>query len=763
MRSEGSATKDLTGTTIGNYDVVGLLGKGGMATVYRARQETMGRDVAIKIVPHEDDESSAMILQRFEREVRLIAQLQHPQILPVFDFGQTTDFTYLVMRLVETGTLADRLERGPFTPEQAAHILDQVASALDHAHQHGIVHRDLKPANVFLDTEENVYLADFGIAKLLGRVDTQLTATGFVLGTPAYMPPEQITDQPIDRRADVYALGLILFEMLTGQQVFSGSSAASVIFKHVSEPPPVPSSVASHLTPQIDAAILKALAKSPDDRYQTAGELAAAFRDAIQPQTVATAGFPAGTMPSSALSRSATPPGIPSPKTGVDRKWLIGGGLLLLVGGGLLTITVVVVVGILLSSRLLPDQNDRALATTTPQPAGAVTHAATPTPTLTRQAEPTLPAPTATTLVETPAGESPKATATPTPTVSPTVEPETRAPDRETATPPPTATPTDTPTATPEADRPLRVGRVLFLTEQSRLDTVNLQLAGIEAAPSGKHYEGWLVSDSGSTKSIGLFSPDNNGNVDFTFTDPDGKNLAGTYSGFRASLEPDFGDSPEISQEVVLEGAVNGAVIPLVREAVLRSSEVPLHSLLQGLETEAALGLDHLGFARNGLAEDNLAGGLNHVEHVINILVGNADTRFGDKNDDGQAQNPGDDFGVIGYLNALLAKARAATQADPTSAELLLHAGFLEAVVENSIQRADGIVQLLERGFAQDSAASALTLINQALALYDELLNGLDTNGNEAVEPTPGEGGILLVVQHTGYLANIEVYRVQKP
>jgi hypothetical protein len=172
--------------------------------------------------------------------------------------------------------------------------------------------------------------------------------------------------------------------------------------------------------------------------------------------------------------------------------------------------------------------------------------------------------------------------------------------------------------------------------------------------------------------------------------------------------------------------------------------------------------LDHLGFARDGLASDNLAGGLNHAEHAVNILVGSADPRFGDKNGDGQAQNPGDGYGVLGYLNTLLAKAIAAREADPASAELALHAGFLEAVIHNSLQRTDGIVQLIERAFIQDSTASALTLVDQAIALYDELLNGFDIDGDGTVEPVQGEGGILLVVEHTGYLANIEVYRVQE-
>jgi serine/threonine-protein kinase len=754
--TESSIAKHLVGSTIGNYEVTGLLGRGGMATVYRARQESMGRDVAIKIVPNGGDESR-MALQRFEREVQLIAQLQHPRILPVYDFGQTGDFTYLVMRLVETGTLADRLEEGPLDIDQAIQVLDQLAGALDYAHQQGIVHRDLKPANVFLDQAGNVYLADFGLAKLLERVDTQLTATGYVLGTPAYMSPEQITDQPIDRRVDVYALGLILFEMLTGRQVFSGSTPASVIFKHVSDPPPLPSSLANHLTPQIDTVVLKALEKAPEDRYQTAGELATAFKAAIYSESQSA--FSVGTfpdiLPGPPAPESMTQP-IPSPvpqATSANKRWLIGGGLAVLTVGGLATILVLVFAGIFLVRNLFPD----AAAV---EPTGAAQLAApmspteTAEPTATEAAKEPVSLPTSTPLAATPTRVAP------TPTMTPTTVPQAATPTKPaTATP----TPEPTPTVAPSEPGEQHVGRVRFLSTQSRLDTVNIELTGIDTPPTGKHYEGWLVSDSGSTLSIGAFAPDGNGNVEHRYTDPEGRNLAAIYSGFRASLEPDFGDTPEISQEMVLEGTVDPAVIPLVREVIQRSSEVPLRSLIEGLETEVALGVDHLGFAHSGLAGGNLAGGLNHIEHAINILVGANDERFGDKNGDGQSQNPGDGFGVLGYLNSLQAKATAAAQADPTSAELALHAEFLQTLVQNAIQRTDGIVQLLERCFAQDSAASALTLTEQALALYGELQAGLDTNGNQVVEPIQGEGGISLLVQHTGYLANIEVHQVEAP
>lgn len=780
--------KDLVGSDIGKYHIVGVLGTGGMATVYRARQASMGREVAIKVVPADTGMESHMLSQRFEREVHLIALLQHPQILPVYDYGQTPDFTYLAMRLVETGTLADRLGNGALDLEQAAHILNQLAAALDYAHQNHIVHRDLKPSNVFLDAQNNVYLADFGIAKLLGQVGTQLTSTGYVLGTPAYMSPEQAIDQPIDKRTDVYALGLILFEMLTGQQVFSGSSPVSIILKHVNEIPPPPSSLATTLTPQIDAVVAKALEKSPDDRYQSAGELAAAFNVALQSivqfQSFASTGSAAyltpqptsASAPAVQSSRSITALGNNTPRstpatgasagstgkpatfTGTQPKpaakkkppaWLwIGGGVL--VGGGVLLTIVIAMIAILSFGNGWLQANAQAQEKT-PTAAAAMAVTPTPTNTLTEGGETAVP-----TVPQTTSAVVPTATATPTPNAPAT--------ERPTLAVQPTATlqPTATPAVTPEPVAQ-RAGTVRFSSTNARLDTITIQLSAVQAAPSGKHYEGWLVGDTGNPLNVGTMTPDGNGNVEFLFTDDQGRNLAAIYGAFRISLEPDFGDAPDMSQEIVFEGAVNEAVVPFIREAILRASDTPLHSLLDGLETESALGLDHMTFGRQGLADGNLAGGLAHIEHTINILVGSQDERFGDKNGDGQTQNPGDGYGVISYLTALQATAISAGQADPTSTELALHVGFVEVTTQNAIQRANGIVQLLERCFAQDSADSALSLLDQAIALYDELLFGFDANSNGIVEPIQGEGGLSLVTQHTGYLANIELYRVQTP
>ena len=273
----------LTGHSLGYYHLLAELGGGGMATVYRAYDTRTGRLVALKLLlPHlwHDRE----FVERFRREARNAAALRHPNIVPVYESGIVEGYPYLAMAYVEGGSLAERLlwQRGPLPLDRAADVLTQVAAALDYAHAQGLVHRDVKPSNVLLARDGQALLTDFGIAK--AAWDSKLTQTGTRVGTPAYMAPEQARGQAVGPWTDVYALGVVLYEMVTGRPPFQGNTDA-VLYQHVHEPPPPPRRLNPALPPVAERVILRALAKDPARRYRTAGELAAAFQRAVEPVT----------------------------------------------------------------------------------------------------------------------------------------------------------------------------------------------------------------------------------------------------------------------------------------------------------------------------------------------------------------------------------------------------------------------------------------------------------------------------------------------
>ena len=329
------------GQMLGAYRIINQVGQGGMASVYKAYQPSMDRNVAIKVLPRQLAESKEFAA-RFQQEARIIARLEHPHILPVFDYGESDGVTYFVMRYLEAGTLKSKMAAGQLSLNEIDRLFTQLADALGYAHSHGIVHRDLKPANALIDEQGNIFLTDFGIAKLLESAAPHLTQTDAIMGTPAYISPEQARAQTVDQRSDIYSLGIILYELVTGRVPFTADTPLAVILKHVSDPLPLPSMLKPDIPESIEQVILKALAKEPDDRYATTAEFLAAWKRALQEKETVRH-VAERTMLATPTSTPASRPAqfAPAPKavskTGSTTGWLVGCGIgaciLLIVAG----------------------------------------------------------------------------------------------------------------------------------------------------------------------------------------------------------------------------------------------------------------------------------------------------------------------------------------------------------------------------------------------------------------------------------------------
>lgn len=316
---------DLTGTNLGPYRVLEQLGAGGMATVYKAYHAAMDRYVAIKVLP-EHMARDAGFRARFEREARTIARLEHRYILPVYDVAEHDGVPFLVMRFTDGGDLSDRIGTPALTFARTAELVAQVADALAYAHRQGVIHRDVKPANVLIGRDGDALLSDFGIAKIYAETQ-QFTGDGAMIGTPAYMAPEQLRGQPVDARTDIYALGVVLYQALTGECPFVAETPLAVALMHIHNPLRPPRALNPSIPEPLERIVLRALAKEPADRFQTADEMARALRAAVAsatvelPDSASSAGQPV------AVPAPATP--LPAPAARRSARPLVIGGVLL--------------------------------------------------------------------------------------------------------------------------------------------------------------------------------------------------------------------------------------------------------------------------------------------------------------------------------------------------------------------------------------------------------------------------------------------------
>lgn len=566
------------GRTLSRVRIEKLLGRGGMAEVYLGRHVTLDRPVAVKVL-HAHLSEDAQVLRRFRAEAQAVAALRHPNIVTVMDFDVVDGRPFIVMELLEGLSLADYLKglhsMGHSLPlARVGALTAALAAALDYAHARGIVHRDVKPANVMLrrgdvpirpnlplpDDAEPV-LTDFGVAHITGAIVQ--TASGTVLGTPAYMSPEQVRGEAVDARSDVYSLGIILYELLSGRLPFDPETdtPASLLLKQISQAPPALPNTAA----PIQAVVDRALQKDRDRRYQRAGDMAVDLLEAL------------GT-PAAVTIRSGDGPTRISRRAVGARPRRIG----LIAGLGLAGVAAaaLAVIGL---GRLFGG-------------------ASSPTPDPLAPATPTLEAALAAS-AETPAAPVPAFEAI--------------------------------------------TGLAEFQDSSFRVS-----LQGVPPPEAGRAYQAWLTT-AGGGQDLGVASVPG-GALDLSFQDAAGLNLLSRYTGFELSLEPVPDPDPFQPDRRLAAAQLPFETLARIQFLDVVTRGLPLGlAVLDGAAAQVRHYNSHLGFAVEAIQQGNLNGGRLHSEHMINIVEGRQGELFGDWNGDGQAQNPGDDFGLLPYLRLL--------------------------------------------------------------------------------------------------------------
>ncbi len=599
------------GRTVSKVEIQELLGRGGMAEVYLGRHTTLNRPVAVKILHAHlaDDEHQRA---RFIAEAQAIAALRHANIVQVFDFDVTSDSPFIVMELLDGLSLKELMQSlqasgQRLEPAVVVRLAKPLADALDYAHKRGIIHRDIKPANVVIRSDTGSYnpgdplpddaalvLTDFGIARMLDNVG--VTASGTVIGTPAYMSPEQVQGMPVDARSDIYSFGILLYEMLSGALPFDGDTQAALMVQHITEVPrPLPGG-----DPLVQRVLDRALSKKPGSRFQAAGELMEALSEAAAGRAYD------GTMATEALTASI-PAMVPasdtaeSPRTTGTRKGvsplLIGGGLL----GGL-----ALVIALLLISGVFGGGDDPVTEVTTPPAIGNVEESGG----------------------DTDAGTSP--------TSEPASTEEAAAPVVAAGVPPVRAFVDDT---VLELDL-----REMDLAEDGSIYEVWLTGAadGIEDPLSLGTVE--------AGEQVQLELP--NGALAFDTYDT-------VEISVEPASDADLAQSDTVVYRGQFDSEILTQLRTLFAHT-LRRSEPFSGMLLSGAVFQVQQHDSHHGFTLDALDGSNLDGAKLHSEHVVNIIAGSESPQYADWNADGRIENPGDDVGLETYIQLMIAVAEAA-------------------------------------------------------------------------------------------------------
>lgn len=682
----------LIGRTLGQYEIVDRIGQGGMATVYLGRQQSIDRLVAIKVLPPHPALDDAF-KERFQLEARTIGNLQNPNILPLYDYGTFEDVLYLVMAYAEGGTLADLVDSAPMDVREVERILRPIASGLDYAHSKGVIHRDIKPANILIQ-DGHPLLADFGMVKMVAE-DSNLTGTAIV-GTPSYMAPEQGQGLKVDHRIDVYALGAMVYEMLTGQQVYEGETPMQMILAHISSDIPDIRLLRPDLNADLAEIMRQSLAKKPDERYQSAGAFAEAFSGAIHKNEDTLAdvqkAYPiTANNQTNALDDSATvvldqkdisaeikrtASNVISPEqtpTQVIVRDSVN-PLVLLGGFGLIAVAIVVIAVLLINNDAAND-----------------------------------PAPT----------ESPQVLVTEPPTIS--------APLIET------------------------FGLVRFNTENVFNDRVEIRLSGAIPLTGDQQYHAWLYNtETEDTLHIGRVVVDGFGEGTTTYTDDGGHMLAAMYNAVLISRQARDTDVP--TGTIAYSASLPIAVSDALHEIFVSSEDGfdGVGSLLDGAKTEAESADLHAGLAARAT---NMGGVRTHAEHTINILTGETLDRDGS----GDGQNPGRGVGVFFFLDAIDTILTDVTNRPEATIDLQTNADFMHVCAQNVRQWADEIIQLEFEMIAGENMDAIADQTVRATELSRQLQHGFDLNENGIIEPFEGECGLNQIPDFALQIAHMDI------
>lgn len=683
----------LIGQKLGQYKVIELLGQGGMATVYKAYQESIDRYVAIKVLPPHaglDDQ----FIERFKLEAKTIGGLQHPHILPLYDYGAQDDILYLVMAYVDGGSLDDVLEdRMELSTRRIEKLLREIASALDYAHRRGIIHRDVKPANILIDGEGHALLADFGIVKMVGE-GTNLTGTG-VVGTPAYIAPEQGQGEAsIDGRADLYSLACVVFEMLTGQQPYRAETMMKVVLQHIADPVPSLLEVAPDLPPAVDIVMQRAMAKHPDDRYNTAVEFAEALTHALhdteESRQFVRAETPLSSKTPPEVTRNfsmedipAAEPKEPSPTIIVQQNT---NPLLFMGVFGLVALVIVVVAFILVTQ-----QNQNSALTGT-QSTDVVDNS--------------------------------------------------------------DATPTSIPVQVVDVNT---FGELRYNTTNQLGDTINLRVEGLKQPRTGTRYVAWMMnSDTEEVTNIGEIVLDATGQGILIYRDEAERMLPSVYNSV-AITEEDNANGSTPTGTMVYSGNIPIELTQALAEIFVSSPDGFLNSdgetnngILHGATAEAETGQNHAGLAAGARSVGSMK---THAEHTLNIINGTNE----DYDGNGSAQNPGRGVGIFFFLDKIDQLLLDVINQPNATIYLQQNAEFIFVCTTNVRDRANRVNELELQLIEAESVDAVIDVAAESEQVALAITSGVDVNENGQIEAFEGECGLDQIPAFGIQVGNIDI------